>query len=250
MDGRTQMLFTASELQNCGYNYAFLTSIGFNVKSFNSQLMNDFTIRFQHTNLTSLTGWVTSGWTTVYSGNYNVIGTGMRFIYLTPPYFVYNGTSNLLVEICYDNSSYTQYSVVNSTPAPGKTWGYCTNNSSGCTLIEGAALTNRPNIILSGWTEGIYKNGNGIPEKLSLSQNYPNPFNPVTRIDFDVPKKGFVSLKVFDVLGREVQTLINENKEAGRYSVDFNGSDLTSGVYFYKLESEGFSDVKRMVLIK
>jgi hypothetical protein len=89
-----------------------------------------------------------------------------------------------------------------------------------------------------------------IPSVFSLSNNYPNPFNPVTRIDFDIPKNGFVSLKVFDVLGREVQTLINENKEAGRYSVDFNGSDLTSGVYFYRLESEGFSDVKRMVLIK
>jgi hypothetical protein len=96
-----------------------------------------------------------------------------------------------------------------------------------------------------------------LPLVFSLSENYPNPFNPVTRIDFDIPPHGgssngtgFVSLKVYDVLGREVQTLVNEIKTAGSYSVDFNGSDLTSGVYFYRLESEGFSDVKRMVLIK
>jgi len=89
-----------------------------------------------------------------------------------------------------------------------------------------------------------------LPEEYILSQNYPNPFNPVTKIDFDLPKSGFISLKVFDVLGREVKTLVNEEKSAGSYSVDFNASDLSSGVYFYKMETEGYSDLKKMVVIK
>jgi hypothetical protein len=89
-----------------------------------------------------------------------------------------------------------------------------------------------------------------VPNKYSLKQNYPNPFNPVTKINFALPKQGFVTLKVYDMIGREVRTLVNETKSAGNFTVDFNGSDLSSGIYFYKLESEGFSDVKKMMLIK
>ena len=89
-----------------------------------------------------------------------------------------------------------------------------------------------------------------IPDEYSLSQNYPNPFNPTTKINFALPKQGFVTLKIYDVLGREVRTLVNEVKSAGQYSVDFNASEFASGVYFYKLETNGFNDVKRMMLIK
>jgi hypothetical protein len=89
-----------------------------------------------------------------------------------------------------------------------------------------------------------------IPENYSLSQNYPNPFNPTTKINFSIPKSGLVSLKVYDLLGREITTLVNEVKISGTYLVDFNASTLSSGVYFYKLESNGFSQVKKMMLIK
>jgi len=83
-----------------------------------------------------------------------------------------------------------------------------------------------------------------------LSQNYPNPFNPVTKINFSLPKQGFATLKVYDILGREVRILINEMKQAGNYSVDFDASHLSSGIYFYRLESGSFSNVKKMILIK
>jgi subtilisin-like proprotein convertase family protein len=89
-----------------------------------------------------------------------------------------------------------------------------------------------------------------IPEVYSLKQNYPNPFNPVTKINFDIPKQGFVNLKIYDVLGREVKVLVNEVKSPGSYSIDFNGTELSSGVYFYRMESNGFTDVKKMMLIK
>jgi hypothetical protein len=97
---------------------------------------------------------------------------------------------------------------------------------------------------------GNLNNSNEIPDKYALNQNYPNPFNPVTTINFEIPKQGFVTLKVYDIMGKEIQTLVNETKQAGTYSVDFDGNELSSGVYIYKLETEGFSDMKRMMLVK
>lgn len=89
-----------------------------------------------------------------------------------------------------------------------------------------------------------------LPFEYKLYQNYPNPFNPVTTITFEIPRDGNVSIKVFDITGREVSSLVNEFKQTGIYSVDFNGSNLSSGVYFYKLFSGGFIAIKRKVLIK
>ena len=84
----------------------------------------------------------------------------------------------------------------------------------------------------------------------SLSQNYPNPFNPSTHFEFIIPVSGFVSLKIYDITGKEVRTLLNEIKPAGIYQLEFKGEDLPSGVYYYKIESGKFSQVKKMVLIK
>ena len=89
-----------------------------------------------------------------------------------------------------------------------------------------------------------------LPKSYSLSQNYPNPFNPVTKISFDVPKQSFVMLKIYDLMGREVKTLVNEMKSPGYYSIDFNGTEISSGVYFYRLQSGEFTDIKRMTLLK
>ncbi|CAN5451127.1 hypothetical protein BH10BAC5_BH10BAC5_15610 [soil metagenome] len=90
----------------------------------------------------------------------------------------------------------------------------------------------------------------GVPLKYSLFQNYPNPFNPSTKISFEVPKDGFVSLKIFDITGREVSELISEIKTAGYYSVNFNATSLSSGIYFYRLTAGEFTSVKKMNLIK
>jgi hypothetical protein len=88
------------------------------------------------------------------------------------------------------------------------------------------------------------------PVNYTLSQNYPNPFNPTTKINFALPKSGLVTLKVYDIVGKEVATLVNEVKNAGSYSVDFNASNLSSGMYFYKVSVNGFSEIKKMMLIK
>jgi hypothetical protein len=97
---------------------------------------------------------------------------------------------------------------------------------------------------------GIISSSSNIPEEFTLYQNYPNPFNPLTHLEFGISKLEFVSLKVFDILGKEVMTLVNETKPAGKYSVTFDGSNLSSGIYFYKIEAGDFIKVKRMALIK
>ena len=89
-----------------------------------------------------------------------------------------------------------------------------------------------------------------IPENFILMQNYPNPFNPVTTISFSLPSKSFVSLKVFDALGREVATLANEELPAGNHSRQWNGGNMSSGIYFYRLQSGSFIETKKLILLK
>lgn len=83
-----------------------------------------------------------------------------------------------------------------------------------------------------------------------LSQNYPNPFNPSTKINFSIPKAGFVTLKVYDMLGREVKTLVSDQLTAGEYVSEFDGALLSSGTYFYRIQAGDFVETKRMVLVK
>ena len=91
---------------------------------------------------------------------------------------------------------------------------------------------------------------NSVPGDYFLSQNYPNPFNPETNLEFGISELGFVSLKVYDGMGREVQTLVNEKLSPGSYTVKFNGDGLASGIYFYSFKVNGFTETKRMILIK
>ncbi|MCW8995074.1 MAG: T9SS type A sorting domain-containing protein [Psychromonas sp.] len=104
--------------------------------------------------------------------------------------------------------------------------------------------------------DGSYKYSNevsaevGIPVEFELSQNYPNPFNPNTKISFSIPLSDFVTLKVYDVIGKEVTILVDEVKSAGYSAVEFDASSLPSGIYFYKIQAGSFTDIKKMVLLK
>ena len=91
---------------------------------------------------------------------------------------------------------------------------------------------------------------NTIPEKFILFQNYPNPFNPSTTINFYVPNTSFVNLKVYNVLGNELATLVNGEKPAGNYEVQFDATEISSGIYFYKLQAGSFSNTRKMALLK
>jgi hypothetical protein len=88
------------------------------------------------------------------------------------------------------------------------------------------------------------------PDEYVLNQNYPNPFNPVTVIKYSIPKTELVKLTVYDILGKEIETLVNEVKNPGEYRVDFNASSYTNGVYFYKLTTGNFSQTKKMLFVK
>ncbi len=88
------------------------------------------------------------------------------------------------------------------------------------------------------------------PADFKLGQNYPNPFNPTTTIKYQIPEQSFVTIKVYDVLGSEVATLVNEEQPVGNYKVEFDAIILPSGVYFYKLQTNNFVETKKMVLMK
>jgi hypothetical protein len=104
--------------------------------------------------------------------------------------------------------------------------------------------------LLGPSTVGITPINNQVPEVYSLKQNYPNPFNPTTNINFSIPNSGLVKLSVFDISGKEVATIVNGDVAAGNYVVNYNASQLSSGVYFYRIDAGNFTQTKKMLLIK
>jgi methionine-rich copper-binding protein CopC len=97
---------------------------------------------------------------------------------------------------------------------------------------------------------GIVSNNSEIPQNFYLYQNFPNPFNPSTNIRFDLPKTGNVKLTVYDITGKQLTVLVNENLSAGKYTVDFDAFNVSSGIYFYKIETPGFTSIRKMILVK
>jgi hypothetical protein len=97
---------------------------------------------------------------------------------------------------------------------------------------------------------GVNDRTNSLPLTFALKQNYPNPFNPSTMIAFDLPSAGHVQLRVFDLLGREVASLLDEQRNAGRYHVEWNASQFSSGIYFYQIQAGSFTATKKLILLK
>lgn len=103
---------------------------------------------------------------------------------------------------------------------------------------------------INATVSSIIQTSSSLPERYNLNQNYPNPFNPSTNIKFDIVNAGFVKITIYNSLGKEVETLVNDNLSPGSYQIDWNASAVSSGVYFYKLETQGFVDTKKMLLVK
>jgi len=133
--------------------------------------------------------------------------------------------------------------------------------STGLSVTQVKCLASMGDYLIAGTENGIWRRAmtqlttvedknNSIPIAYSLAQNYPDPFNPTTTINFSVPKTSLVNLKVYDLLGREVTTLVNENKSIGNYSVRFNAGKLVSGVYFYRMQAGDFVQTKKLILLK
>jgi len=111
---------------------------------------------------------------------------------------------------------------------------------------QGVSVYREEGVILTSLKEF----NNNITTQYSLSQNYPNPFNPSTTISYSLPQSGWVQLKVYDLLGREVSSLVNEEQSLGNYKVEFNANNFTSGIYFYKLQSGSFTETKKLILLR
>jgi predicted acyl esterase len=127
-----------------------------------------------------------------------------------------------------------------------------TVNSNHSIILNSNSYIEFPVIISAFSSVGdiLHEEQNSQPFAYELKQNYPNPFNPATTIEYSIAKAGNVEIKVYDMLGREVKSLVNEYRDAGFHKIFFNASELSSGVYFYKISTTEFSEVKRMVLIK
>jgi hypothetical protein len=188
---------------------------------------------------------VRSGGLSIPANSYSFNEIPNRF---GPEIMFYTG-GHLLIEIRHTGvSGSTRSTDAAGTGVPG----YGTD-FSGCWQSSYTATTglqaNFSIVQLSTVLTGI-GNDPTIVNDYSLKQNYPNPFNPNTLISFSIPANEFVTLKVYDKLGREVATLVNEFKNAGNYSVNFLSENLASGIYFYKIQSGNFTETKKMMLIK
>ncbi len=200
--------------------------------------------------------------TNLFAGTY--FGSG---VYLSTD----NGTSWTAVNIGLTNSNVRALAVSDTNLFAGTDGGgvfHSTNNGTSWSSFNTGLTNNVVNALLvsgtylfAGTNDGVWRRplldvtgvedkNNEIPSKFTLEQNYPNPFNPSTTIIYSIPNLEFVTLKVFDVLGNEVATLVNEEKTVGSYEVEFNAANLSSGIYFYKLQTGSFVETKKMLLLK
>lgn len=136
----------------------------------------------------------------------------------------------------------------------GTTWeqkvAIVANPSPGIYTASADNFTDFSNFCIGNDNFVSVKDADDIPKTYELFQNYPNPFNPVTVIRYSVPQKSFITLKVYDIIGKEIATLVNEEKSAGNYEMKFNGSNLSAGIYLYRIQAGNFVSSKKMVLIK
>jgi len=148
------------------------------------------------------------------------------------------------------NENFTPHTITMSADFAFSVYAVDVDGDGDIDVLSASAFDNKiawyENLLITG----IVTNSNEIPSEFRLSQNYPNPFNPSTTIYYSIPELSFVTLRVYDVLGKEVATLINEEKPAGSYEVEFDANELTSGIYFYKIQAGSFVETKKMVLMK
>jgi hypothetical protein len=161
-----------------------------------------------------------------------------------------------MIELSVDNGT-TWITIEDSTSSTGTySWTVTAQDSSDQCLIRISDVDSTSfNDVSDGVftidiISGIEDLNQGIPTEFQLVQNYPNPFNPNTTIKYSIPELSFVTIKVFDVLGNEITTLVNEEKPLGSYEVEFDATRLTSSVYFYQLKAGSFVETKKMLLLK
>ncbi len=220
-------LSTANVIVQCGSNLVAGGVTGVYLSTNNAGSWSQLTTAWGLQS-TQPTGFVTKG-TTVYGVTYAAVlvgaNNGTNWSEITPPLSL--------------NDPLTAIAVLDTNLFIG------TNNNSDFT--KGATVWR---LSLNNLPTGVSNTENTTPVSFGLEQNYPNPFNPTTVIQYQLPASGQVSLKVYNMLGQTVATLVDARENAGAHSVTFDGNNLASGVYFYRLQAGGFSDVKKLLLTK
>ncbi len=228
-------------VMSCGYNGAFLNSTYIGTLGTNASQINWTAGPNAPAPGTSRPGG------TSYGDFFFVIGGEISGQPRSTNTYVYSGSGNAWVDTISNLPPSGLSNMYNSVAAK------CINDTVSLFMIggyDGAAYVDNFNVTRGGLLTSLDPVSNIVPEKFSLSQNYPNPFNPNTKIKFEIPKQSFVVLKVYDITGREVANLVSGIRSAGIYETEFDGSKLSSGTYFYRIEVDDFVQIKKMVLIK
>ena len=148
--------------------------------------------------------------------------------------------------IRYDGTNFTHFTPQNSELYSTDIRAIQVDEHNNKWIIHGHAIS----VFNEDGVTSIIEEGQQLPDAFKLEQNYPNPFNPTTSLQYTVGSLQFVTLKVYDVLGKEIATLISEEKPAGEYGVEFNGTNLPSGIYFYRIQAGSYSETRKMVLLR
>jgi len=168
-----------------------------------------------------------------------------------------DGSFNALREtLVSQTDTYVNGSLSNSTITHTISWLTKTDGNYNAYIdtsskISGDVSVYQPLLnLVENYSTAVNESTSNTPEKYELFQNYPNPFNPTTTITYSLPKSSFVTLTIYDLLGREVTTLVNEEKHSGTYKVTWNAQNKPSGIYFYKITAGGYSKINKMILLK
>ena len=262
MDERVQFIITKTELVNAGYSSSnnVLKALAFNIASLSSQTMNAFTIKIRHTTAssfgTSTSFLSTSGMTTVYSANFTPVSGWNTHTFGTS--FSYNGTDNLLIDVCWNNSSYTTDSKVYYTAtSDNKTLYYKADVSSGgiCGNTSGTLSTYRPNMKLTMGSSTSRYETTTVNEEANASniKLYPNPTSSELNIEYTLGSESNVEVYLYNSLGVLVGKYNQATKQAGEYklNIDFSANtELVNGIYFCTVNANGKVNTKRFVIAK
>jgi hypothetical protein len=176
---------------------------------------------------------------------------GSRELLATWTLMVYKSAGCDTAEICFDSTFWPPTSALTFTRHDAQVY-YPRHNLPICYWIHDGIVEMTSTDVR--WIEGSAEEEN-LPTSFSVSQNYPNPFNPATEFKFDLPRASHVKIDIFNILGQRVKTLVDERRRAGSHIVDWDGTDekgveVSSGVYFYRMWADEFSDIRKMVLLK
>ena len=160
-----------------------------------------------------------------------------------------NATGDTLISVRYNDKA--PWPIEPDGDGPSLTWTNKTGNNDPNDALNWAASSNiHGSPAKDELTTSLSESNSNLPDKFKLFQNYPNPFNPLTQIVFNIPQAGKVKLQVFNTLGQKIMTLLDKPLSIGQYQVTFDGQNLPSGIYYYRIDANDFQQVKKMILLK